>query len=138
MRGKTGAPVLVADTALMDEFPRSGSDKHEMTEFFRGGLTTQIISFSSTVFLLAYAGFVLLERWKSPFHRHVVSAIGAALAAIVVGLALYTANATSASARGQAGTADTISPLELHRSIGSTSLPVQQIEDHTFVFSPIN
>ena len=110
----------------------------EFSEFFRGGFATEIICLSSVVFLLAYAGFVLLERWKSPLRRHVVSAIGATLAAMVVGLVIYAANATIASARGKAGTADTISPLELHRSIGSKSLPVQQFEDQTFVFSPIN
>jgi hypothetical protein len=107
-------------------------------EFFRSSLITEIFCFSSVVFLLAYAGFVLLERWKSPLHRHVVSAIGATLAAVVVGLVVYTANATLASARGQAGTEDSISPLELHRSISSKSLPVQQFEDQTFVFSPTN
>jgi hypothetical protein len=105
---------------------------------FLGDLNVEIFCLSAVVFLLAYAGFVLLERWKSPMHRHVVSAIGAALAAIVVGLVVYTAKATFASARGHAGTADLISPLELHRSISSKSLPVQQIEDQTFVFSPNN
>ena len=74
----------------------------EFSEVFSGDLTTEILCFSSVVFLLTYAGIVLLERWKSPIHRHVVSAIVAALAAIVMGLGLYTANITLASARGHA------------------------------------
>ena len=110
----------------------------EFSEIFSGNLTTEIFCFSSVVFLLTYAGFVLLERWKSPIHRHVVSAIGAALAAIVVGLGLYTADVTMASARGQAAATNLISPQELHRSIDMKAIPVQEIEDQTFVFPKVN
>jgi hypothetical protein len=126
--------------ALRDR-DRPNSKEDEMIQFsttFLGDLNMEIFCLAAVVFLLAYAGFVLLERWNSPMHRHVVSAIGAALAAIVMGLVVYTANATFAAARGQAGTTDSISPLELHRSLGSKSLPVQQIEDQTFVFPPNN
>jgi hypothetical protein len=119
--------------------PNSKEDEMiELSEIFNGDLTTEIFCFSSVVFLLTYAGFVLLERWKSPIHRHVVSAIGAALAAIVVGLGLYTTDVTMASARGQAAAANLISPQELHRSIDMKANLIQEIEDLTFVFPNVN
>jgi hypothetical protein len=110
----------------------------EFSEIFNGDLTTEIFCFSSVVFLLTYAGFVLLERWKSPIHWHVVSAIGAALAAIVAGLGLYATDVTMASARAQAAAANLISPRELHRSIDMKAIRVQEIEDLTWVFPNVN
>jgi hypothetical protein len=95
----------------------------------------------SLVFLLIYlAGFVLFQRWSrisrpTPvIHRHIISGLSAALAAMGVGFWLHSANVTTASAEGQIRTPTSISPQELHQSIKMKSLPAQTFEDHTVVF----
>ena len=96
---------------------------------------------SSIVFLLLYVtGFVSLQRWSSTskrtpaIHRHLMSGLGATLVAMGVGFALHSAGVTMASVKGQSVATASISPLELHRSIGK-SLPVQNVEDQAFVFT---
>jgi hypothetical protein len=113
---------------------------NELSAIFDNDLTTAIFCFSSIAFLLLYvAGFILLQRWSrtsgriSAIHRHVISGLGATLMAMGVGFGLHAANVAMASARGQPGTTTSISPQELHHSIGK-SLPVQKFEDQTFVF----
>jgi hypothetical protein len=64
--------------------------------------------------------------------RHIVSGLGAALAAMGFGFWLHSANVMAASAKAQAGAP--ISPQELHRSIDMKSLPDEKFEDRTFVF----
>jgi hypothetical protein len=110
-------------------------------EILSTDLTTTIFFFSSMTFLLLYvAGFIVLRKWRriaertSTVHRHFISGFGAALAAMAVGFGLHAANVTIASARGQAAATHAISPQELHRSIEMKSLPVQMIDDQTFVF----
>jgi len=114
---------------------------NELPAIFDNDLTTAIFCFSSIAFLLLYvAGFILLQRWSrtsgriSAIHRHVISGLGAALAAMGAGFWLHSANIATASAKGQSGVATSISPQELHHSIGK-SLPVQQFEDQTVIFS---
>ena len=112
---------------------------NKFSEILSTDLTATIFFFSSMTFLLLYvAGFIVLRRWgriaerTSAIHRHFISGFGAALVAAVVGFGLHAANVTMASARGQSGA--TISPQQLHRSIEMKTLPVQTIEDRTFVF----
>jgi hypothetical protein len=114
---------------------------NEFSEIFSTDLTTEIFCFSSIMFLLLYAaGFVFLQKWSrtagrtTAIHRHAISGLGAALVAMAVGFALHAVNITVASARAQSGAAASISPLELHRGIGTKSIPVQKFEDQTFVF----
>jgi uncharacterized membrane protein (DUF485 family) len=114
---------------------------NELFVIFGSDLTTEILCFSSIVFLLLYvASFVLLQRWSRTWgrtpaiHRHVISGLGAALTAMGVGFGLHSTNVTIASARGHSGATTSISPQELHRSIGMKSLTVKRFEDQTFVF----
>jgi hypothetical protein len=102
-------------------------------------LTTTIFFFSSMAFLLLYvAGFIVLRKWgriaerTSAVHRHFISGCGAALVAIALGFGLHTLNVSMASAGGRSGA--TISPQQLHRSMEMKALPVQEIDDQTFVF----
>jgi hypothetical protein len=113
---------------------------NELSVIFDSDLTTAIFCFSSIAFLLLYvAGFILLQRWTrrsgriSAIHRHIISGLGATLVAMGMGFGLHAANVAMASARGQPEATTSISPRELHHSIGK-SLPVQKFEDQTFVF----
>src|SRR3984893_656328 len=99
------------------------------------------ICVGSLVFLVIYlVGFVLFQRWSrisrpTPvIHRHIISGLSAALAALGVGSWLHSANVTTASAEGQIRVPTSISPQELHQSIKMKSLPAQTFEDHTLVF----
>jgi hypothetical protein len=107
-------------------------------EILSTDLTATIFFFSSMTFLLLYVvGSIVLRKWSriaertSAIHRHFISGFGAALVATVVGFGLHAANVTMASARGQSAV---ISPQQLHRSIDMKALPVQEIDDQTFVF----
>jgi hypothetical protein len=113
----------------------------EFSVIFESDLTAAIFCVSSAVFLLLYAtGLILLQRWSrtsgrtSAIRRHIMSSLGAALAALGFGFGLHAANITLASATGQSGPTTSISPRELHRFIGMKSLPVQKFEDQAVVF----
>jgi hypothetical protein len=133
---------LVSSVSRERARPNTEEDvMNEFSEIFGTDLTTEIFCFSSIMFLLLYAaGFVFLQKWSrtagrtTAIHRHAISGLGAALVAMAVGFALHAVNITVASARAQSGAAASISPLELHRSIGTKSIPVQRFEDQTFVF----
>jgi hypothetical protein len=97
----------------------------------------EIFCFSAITFFLLYAtAFLFLDKWaptNAPvpmFYRHVISGIGAGVAAVAVGFVLHAVNVTTASARGETA----LSPLELHRAVGTKQLPVMEIEDRTLVF----
>ena len=113
---------------------------NEFSEIFGSDLTVEILCVSSILLLLLYgAGFGLLQRWegaagRTPAIRHVISGLGAAVVAVAVGFGLHAANVTIASARAQSAAMNSISPLELHRSVGTKALPVQHFDDQTFVF----
>jgi hypothetical protein len=114
---------------------------NEFSEMFSSDLTVEILCFSSILLLLLYAiSVVLLQRWKRTaarklaIRRHVICGLGAALVAMTVGFSLHAANVTIASARAQPGAMNSISPQELHRSVGMKALPVQYFDDQTFVF----
>jgi hypothetical protein len=114
---------------------------NEFPDIFGGDLTTEFFCYSSIAFVLLYAaGFLYLQRWSRTFgetpaiRRHIISGLGVAFAAAGVGLGLHAANITLASAGGQSETATSISPLELHRSVATKSLPVGKFEDQTVVF----
>jgi hypothetical protein len=127
---------------------RSGtacSEEDEMNDLsatFSNNPATAILCFSSTVFLLIYlTGFILLQRWSrlsgptTPvIHRHIISGLGAALAAMGFGFWLYAAHVATASAEGQTGATTSMSAQELHQSVKIKSLPVQRFEDQTMVF----
>jgi hypothetical protein len=121
--------------------PAHEDDMNGLSDIFRSDAGTEIFCFSSIVFLLVYAaGFFSLQRWsrtvgRTPaVRRHFISGLGAAVAAMGIGFALHAANVTIASAKAQGGPAATISPRQLHRAIEMKALPVQEIEDRTFVF----
>jgi hypothetical protein len=86
------------------------------------------------------AGFVLFQKWSrisrpTPvIHRHIISGLSAALAAMGVGFWLHSANVMTAAAEAQIRVPTSISPQELHQSIKMKSLPAQTFEDHTVVF----
>jgi len=89
------------------------------------------------VFLLIYlAGFVLFRRsnlGRMPIsHRHLISGLGAAVAATGVGFWLHAADV--ASAEGQTGRTSSTSPPELPHSTKMKALPAQMLEDQTLVF----
>jgi hypothetical protein len=108
-----------------------------------GSDATAEMCVGSLVFLLMYlAGFVLFRKWSrisrpTPvIHRHIISGLGAALAAMSVGVWLHAANVAPASAEGQTGSA--VTPQELHGSVKMKSMPVQTFEDQSFVYSGRN
>jgi hypothetical protein len=91
------------------------------------------------VFLLMYsAGFILFQKWSrisvlTPVvHRHIISGLSAALAAMGVVFWLYAANGTTASAKGQTGSA--VALRDLWGSENAKSLPVQRFEDQTVIY----
>ena len=97
------------------------------------------ICVGSLVFLFIYlAGFVLFQRWgrisrPTPvIHRHIISGLSAALAAVGVVFWLYAANGATASAKGQTGSA--VAPQELHGSVETRSMPVLRFEDQSVIY----
>jgi Co/Zn/Cd efflux system component len=91
------------------------------------------------VFLLMYlAGFVLFQKWSrisvpTPVvHRHIISGLSAALAAVGVVFWLHAANGATASAKGQPGLP--VAPQDLRGSAETKSLPIQRFEDQTLIF----
>jgi hypothetical protein len=97
------------------------------------------ICVGSLVFLSMYlAGFVLFQNWRrismpTPVvHRHIISALSAALAAVGVVFWLYAANGATASAKGQTGAA--VVPEELHSSVETKSMPVLRFEDQSVIY----
>ena len=112
---------------------------NNLSALFSSDPTMDMLCFSSIVFLLIYlAGFVLFQSWSrisapTPvIHRHIISGLSAALAAMGVGIWLHSADVATASAKEQAGAL--ISPHELHHSDKMKSMPVQTFEDQTVVF----
>ena len=91
------------------------------------------------VFLLIYlAGFVLFQNWSrisvpTPVvHRHIISGLSAALAALGVVFWLYAANGATASAKAQTGAA--VAPRELLGSVETRSMPVLRFEDQSVIY----
>jgi cytochrome b subunit of formate dehydrogenase len=92
------------------------------------------------VFLLMYlTGFVLFQKWPrismpTPVvHRHIISGLSAALAAVGVVFWLYAANGATASAKGaQNGSA--IAPQEPHGAAMTGSMPVLRFEDQSVIY----
>jgi cytochrome b subunit of formate dehydrogenase len=91
------------------------------------------------VFLLMYlTGFVLFQKWQrismpTPVvHRHIISGLSAALAAIGVVFWLYAANGATASAKAQTGAA--VAPQELRGSVETRTLPVLRFEDQSVIY----
>jgi hypothetical protein len=101
-----------------------------------GGDAAAEIWVGALVFLLMYlAGFVLFQKWRrisvpTPVvHRHIISGLSAALAAVGVAFWLYGA---TASAKGQAGAA--VTPQELLGSVETKSMPVLRFEDQSVIY----
>jgi hypothetical protein len=97
------------------------------------------ISVGALVFLSMYlAGFVLFQKWRrisvpTPVvHRHIISGLSAALAAVGVVFWLYAANGATASTKGQAGSA--VAPQELLGSVEAKSMPVLRFEDQSVIY----
>jgi hypothetical protein len=97
------------------------------------------ICVGTLVFLLIYlAGFVLFQKWSrisvpTPVvHRHIISGLSAALAALGVVFWLYAANGATASAKGQTGAA--VAPQELHGSVEARSMPILRFEDQSVIY----
>jgi hypothetical protein len=65
-------------------------------------------------------------------HRHIISGLSAALAAVGVVFWLYAANGATASAKGQAGSA--VVPQELLGSVETRSMPVLRFEDQSVIY----
>jgi hypothetical protein len=91
------------------------------------------------VFLLMYlTGFVLFQKWRrismpTPVvHRHIISGLSAALAAMGVVFWLHAANGATASAKGQTGAA--VAPQELRGSVETKSMPVLRFEDQSVIY----
>jgi hypothetical protein len=109
-----------------------------MFEFFdpvNADLPVGIFCASSLTFLLLYAAaFVFMQKWglATRLYRHVISGVGAGLVAVAVGIVLHAVNVTTASATGQA--ANSLSPLQLHGTVGTKHLRPTEIDDYTFVF----
>src|SRR5258708_33895304 len=87
------------------------------------------ISVGALVFLSMYlAGFVLFQKWSrisvpTPVvHRHIISGLSAALAAMGVVFWLYAANGATASATGQTGSA--VAPQGLLAPVETKSMPL--------------
>jgi hypothetical protein len=103
------------------------------------GSTAAEICVGALVFLLMYlAGFVLFQKWSrisvpTPVvHRHIISGLSAALAAVGVVFWLHAANGATASAKAQPGSA--VAPQDLRGSDEAKSLPVQRFEDQSVIF----
>jgi hypothetical protein len=97
------------------------------------------ICVGSLVFLFMYlAGFALFQNWSriarpTPvIHRHIISGLSAALAAVAVVFWLHAAYVAGAAAEGRIRAATSISPQELHGLV--KSMPVQTFEDQSLVF----
>jgi hypothetical protein len=109
-----------------------------LSAMFGGGAAAEIWA-GVLVFLLMYlAGFVLFQKWRrismpTPVvHRHIISGLSAALAALGVVFWLYAANGATASAKGQTGA--TVAPQELHGSATTGSMPVLRFEDQSVIY----
>jgi len=97
------------------------------------------ISVGAFVFLSMYlAGFVLFQKWRrisvpTPVvHRHIISGLSAALAAMGVVFWLYAANGATASAKGQTGAA--VVPRDLRGSVETKSMPILRFEDQSVIY----
>jgi ABC-type arginine transport system permease subunit len=91
------------------------------------------------VFLLIYlAGFTLFQNWSrisrpTPVvHRHIISGLSAALAAMGVVFWLYAANSATAAAKAQTGSA--VAPQQLHGSVKMGSMPILRFEDQSVIY----
>jgi hypothetical protein len=109
-----------------------------MSATFGSGAAAEIWV-GALVFLLMYlAGFVLFQKWSrisvpTPVvHRHIISGLSAALAAVGVAFWLYAANGATASAKGQTGAA--VTPQELRGSVETKSMPVLRFEDQSVIY----
>ena len=97
------------------------------------------ISVGALVFLSMYlAGFVLFQKWSrisvpTPVvHRHIISGLSAALAAMGAVFWLHAANGATASAKGQTGSA--VAPQELRGPVETKSMPVLKFEDQSVIY----
>jgi hypothetical protein len=124
-----GLPVFRVGTT-------QATKEDEMIEFFdpfSADLPVGIFCLSSLTFLLLYAAaFVFMQKWglATRLYRHVISGAGAALAALAVAFMLHATVGTSASATE----GNSLSPLELHRAVGTKQLRPMEIDDRTFVY----
>jgi hypothetical protein len=89
---------------------------------------------AALVFLLSYlVGFVLFQKWSriampTPVvHRHIISGLGAALAAVIVGFGLHAADGAAAAAKGQGQSGLVVVALQ-------APLPVQVMEDYSVIY----
>jgi len=106
---------------------------------FGGGAAVEIWV-GAVVFLLMYlTGFVLFQKWRrismpTPVvHRHIISGLSAALAAMAVAFWLHAANSATASAKEQAGSA--IAPQDLRSPVETKLMPVLRFEDQSVIYS---
>ena len=88
---------------------------------------------AALVFLLGYlVGVVLFQKWPriampTPVvHRHIISGLSAALAAVVVGFGLHAADGATAAAKEQ-GHGGVVVALQ-------APLPVQVMEDYSVIY----
>jgi hypothetical protein len=105
---------------------------------FGGGAAVEIWV-GAVVFLLMYlTGFVLFQKWRrismpTPVvHRHIISGLSAALAAMAVAFWLHAANSATASAKEQAGSA--IAPQDLRSPVETKLMPVLRFEDQSVIY----
>ena len=104
-----------------------------------GSATAAEICAGALVFLSMYlAGFVLFQRWSristpTPVvHRHVISGLSAALAALGVVFWLYAANNATASAKAHTGSV--VAPQDLQGPVRTESMPAQRFEDQSVIY----
>lgn len=107
----------------------------EFAEIFSSELATRVYLIVSLLFVLLYVvGLLLLRGLPSPRNRrpiisqHVVSGLGAALAAGAIGFGLYSAT-ISKTVVARVQSAVTISPEELQRQIELNTLPVLHVDN---------
>ena len=112
---------------------------NNLSALFSNDPTTDVLCFCSMVFLLIYlAGFVLFQSWSrisvpTPVvHRHIISGLSAALAAMGVGIWLHSADVATASAKEQAGSA--IAPQDLRSPVETKLMPVLRFEDQSVIY----
>jgi hypothetical protein len=113
---------------------QSGDEMNGFYLIFTSDVTAAVFCFSAATILLSATAF-LPKRAGAPMsiRRHIVSGFGFAFAALGIGFALHAMSVTT-SAAGQSGPAASILPLELQRSIGTKSLPVQEFDNQAVVF----
>src|SRR5262245_48180582 len=107
----------------------------DLIGLFEGRMAADAFVIGSALVLLCTAGFVVWQEWRDrpvrTLQHHITIGLGVMLASAAIWLALHSVVADAQAVAGAQSTRTTVSPPP----VDGTTLPTQQFEDKTFVFT---